>query len=301
MNIITKLWEKISKPHGLALALFYVFFTIILTGTILLVILVPNQSVFHFMLYPIAAICLAYFIYTIVYFAPYIKRQILEKLKQNKFTRNLLTSYGYRTIVFSVFSFIINILYVAFMGVIGIMSKSAWYLSLTAYYLVLSLMKGNTIYSKRKHNTKTKQARAYRYAGIMFIFLTIAFSGIILLIYTSNMYFEYAGLMIYVVATFTFYKFILSIYNIFKARKQDDLYIQTIRNINLASALISIVVLQVAMFQAFSPENNTSIANAITGGAISLIILSLGIFMIIKANKTLESHKEKLQEKNNEQ
>ena len=105
------------------------------------------------------------------------------------------------------------------------------------------------------------------------------------------MYFEYAGLMIYVVATFTFYKFILSIYNIFKARKQDDLYIQTIRNINLASALISIVVLQVAMFQAFSPENNTSIANAITGGAISLIILSLGIFMIIKYNKTLESHK----------
>ena len=40
------------------------------------------------------------------------------------------------------------------------------------------------------------------------------FLGIIVLIYTSNMYFEYAGLMIYAVAAYTFYRLILAIYNI---------------------------------------------------------------------------------------
>lgn len=63
---------------------------------------------------------------------------------------------------------------------------------------------------------------------------------------------------------------------------------QNIRNINLASALISIIVLQVALFQAFSPESNTSIANGLTGGAVSLVILILGVFMIIKANRILK-------------
>ena len=41
------------------------------------------------------------------------------------------------------------------------------------------------------------------------------------------------------------------------------------------------------MFQAFSPENNTSFANGLVGGFVSAIILTLGIFMIVKANKEI--------------
>ena len=123
----------------------------------------------------------------------------------------------------------------------------------------------------------------------MFIALTVAISGIIVLIYTSNMTFEYAGLMIYVVATFTFYKLTLAIFNMFKARKQSDILIQTIRNINLASALVSIIVLQVALFQAFSPESNLGFANGLTGAGISIIILLIGILMIISSSKKLNN------------
>ena len=121
--------------------------------------------------------------------------------------------------------------------------------------------------------------------------MTIAFSGVMVLIYKANRYFEYAGLLIYVVAAFTFYKLTLAIYNIFKVRKYDDLYLQNIRNINLASALISIIILQVAMFQAFSPQYNSGFANALTGAGVSAIILTLGILMIIKANKRLKQLK----------
>jgi len=288
MKFFNKIWKKIKTPKTTPLVLFYILFTLFIGGTLTLVICVPNQTIWHFILYPISAILLSYFIYTIVYLSPKIKTAIINSLNKHNFTRALLLNYGYRTIIFSIFSFIINISYVAFMGTLGIINKSVWYISLAVYYLVLSLMKGNVYHSKIKHNTPYKQARAYRYAGIMFILMTIAFSGIIVLIYTSNMMFEYAGLMIYVVATFTFYKLSLAIYNIFKARKQEDLYIQTIRNINLASALISIVVLQVAMFQSFAPEYNTSIANGLTGAGVSLIILSLGIYMIIKANIKLK-------------
>lgn len=293
MNIIKKIWDKIKQPKAIFLVLFYILFVATISVTLTLVILKPEQTPIHYILYTLSAVGLAYFVYTIVIFAPRFKQNIIKFLRKFKFTSEMLDNYGYRTIIFSFFSFVLNVAYVAFIGVFAIMTKSAWYISIAVYYLILTLMKGNVFYSKKKHNTEIKQARAYRYCGIMFILLMIAFSGIIVLIYTSNMYFEYVGIMIYAVASYTFYKLTLAIINIFKARRQEDLYIQSIRNINLTSALVSIIVLQVAMFQAFSTENNTSFANGLTGGAVSLIILLLGIFMIVKANKKLQQIQQK--------
>ena len=288
MDFIKKMWDKLRRPKPLFLGLFYIAFICLISITLTLVITRPNQTVLHYILYILSAISLTYFIYTIVIFAPKFKHNIIKFLRKFKFTSIMLDNYGYRTFMFGVIGFVLNIAYVALIGVLAIITKSAWYISIAVYYLILTLMKGNIFYSKKKHNTNIKQARAYRYCGIMFILLMLAFSGVIVLIYTSNMYFEYAGLMIYAVAAFTFYKLTLAIINIFKARRQEDLYVQSIRNVNLVSALISIIVLQVAMFQAFSPEHNTSVANGLTGGAVSLVILLLGIFMIIKANKKLK-------------
>jgi len=293
MNKLKSIWFWLLNPKAWFLALFYLFFICLVASTLTLVIFIPKQTIWHYILYVLSAISLSYFVYTIIIFAPKMKGNIIAVLKKYKFTNTMLTSYGYRTITFGIFSFMLNILYFVFLGVLAIMAKSIWYGSITIYYLVLTLIKGTILYSKKKNGDKEKsQIGCYRYCGIMFILLTIAFSGVIVLIYTSNMYFEYAGIMIYAVAAYTFYKLTLAIYNIFKARKQDDLYIQSIRSINLASALISLIVLQVAMFQAFSPEHNTSIANGLTGGAVSLILFIIGILIIIRANKLKQRREE---------
>lgn len=287
MGFIKNIWNKIKKPNAIFLVLFCMFFVSITSATLVLVVLEPVQTILHYILYILSAISLTYFIYIVVIFAPKIRQGSISFLRKFKITNEMLDNYGYRTLMFAIFSFILNIAYVIFIGVLAIKTHSAWYISITAYYLILSIMKGNIFYSKKKYNTDIKRARAYRYCGIMFILLTFAFSGIIVLIYTSSMYFEYAGIIIYAVAAFTFYKLVLGIVNIFKARYQDDLYIQSIRNVNLVSALISLVVLQVALFQEFSPHNNTSFANGLVGGLVSIIILALGIFMIVKANRKI--------------
>lgn len=288
MNFLKTIWNKIKQPRGVWLAIFYIAFVLIVTATLTLVFMGLSENFLSYILYGLSAILLTYFVYTIVYFAPTIKNGIISFFKKHKFTNALLENYGYRTIVFSVFTFILNVAYISFVGVLAIISRTAWYFSITIYYIALAIMKGNVFYSKRKYKSEIKEARAYRFCGIMFIVMTIAFSGVIVLIYKQNHYFEYAGLLIYAAAAFTFYKLSLAIYNIFKAKKHNDLYIQSIRNINLASALISIIILQVAMFQAFSPESNMGFANALTGAGVSLIILILGIFMIIKSNKKLK-------------
>ena len=291
MEFIKKVWNKIKNPKPIYLGIFYAFFVIILSATLFLVITQQTQTVLHYILYCLSALSLTYFVYTIIIFAPKIKDKIIQFLNNHKFTKTMLENYGYRTIIFSVFSFILNISYVIFLLVMSILTQSFWYYSITAYYFVLSLIKASVFYSKKKHDTEEKQIKNHRLCGILFIVLMIAFSGVIVLIYTSNMYFEYAGLMIYAIAAFTFYKLTLAIVNMFKAHNQNDLCIQSIRNINLANALISLLVLQVALFQAFSPQSNTSFANALTGGAIAIAIISLGIFMIIKSNKILKNNK----------
>ncbi len=288
MRLFKGTFEKIKKPHGIWLVLFYVFFALITAGTLVLVILVPKQTIFHYILYVFAAATLTYFVYTMVILAPKMKASIIRFLQNYKFTNKLLEDYGYRTIVFSLLSFNLNIAFISLILIMAIMSKTVWYFTIMVYYIVLAFMKGNVFYSKRKYGTEVKQARALRFSGIMFVVMTLVFSGIILLIYKANHYFEYAGILIYAVAVFTFYKLTLAIFNIFKARKQNNLYIENIRNINLASALISIIILQVAMFQAFAPEHNIGFANALTGAGVSAIIFILGIFMIVKANRRLK-------------
>lgn len=296
MNFFKKVWDKIKAPSGIWAILFYICFVLVIGGTITLVVLVQQQTVWHFVLYIVAAISLVYFVYSIVYFAPKMKEMIIRGLKKFNFTNTLLTNYGYRTIIFAIFSFILNLSYVVLVGTFALITRNAWYISISAYYLVLVLMKGNVFLSKRKkEEDEVVQLKTYRFTGIMFLVLTLAFSGIITLIYISNMYFEYAGIMIYVFAAFTFYKFTFAIVNIFKAKKQDDLYVQNIRNINFASALVSVMVLQVAMFQAFSPEYNTSFANALTGAVVGLFILAIGIVMIIKSNKLIKEKKNERQ------
>ena len=74
MSLIKKIWDKIKNPHGFWLAVFYVLFVAVVTLTLVLVIIQPNQTVVHYMLYVVSAITLTYFVYTIVIFAPSMKR-----------------------------------------------------------------------------------------------------------------------------------------------------------------------------------------------------------------------------------
>ena len=105
--------------------------------------------------------------------------------------------------------------------------------------------------------------------------------------------FEHAGLMIYASATYTFYKITVAIINIVKAKKQTDMTVQAIRNINMADALVSMLALQTSLLHAFSDENGNEIGfdktlNGVTGLVVCALVLALGIYMIINAQKKLK-------------
>lgn len=283
-KLLSKLLDIVKHPRGWSLFVFYILFACTLTAAIAFAILAPKQTILCYVCYALAAAGLGYFVYTIVYLAPKIKNSTVRAMHRHRFTDNLLNDYGFRTVVFATVGFVVNIGYALLQTIVGIVARSIWNIAIAAFYIVLIALKGMTFLGgKRARSDFEKEVKIYRACGCMLNLLTAALIAIIVLMNRTNMRFEYAGLMIYAAAAYTFYKIIAAAVQFSKAKKRGGLVVQALRNFNLADALYSVFVLQVAMIQAFGSAQD-AFANNITGAAVALLISGIGLFMIVKSH-----------------
>ena len=294
-----RLWQIVKHPSSAFLALTYVLTVLSIAGAMIL--LFADQSklwvqLLSYVFYAMAAITLAYSTYTVVRFAPRIKKGILATMKRNRLLARMLESFGFRTVLFAAVSLAINIGYAAFNGVVAILSLSGWYAVLAVYYLLLILLRsGIVLYHRKKaknasafedaHKRRAEEIAKYRFCGILLVIMPICLSFAILLMVSAGRGYSYMGLMIYVAASYTFYKIITSIINMVKARGSDDLTVRALRHISLADAMVSILGLQTAMFHSFGGDIDTGLANALTGGGVCALTAALGIYMLVGAHQ----------------
>lgn len=289
------LWLK--TPSALFATIYSIISTAIIALTVVLLALGRTNNIFGYIMYGLSFVALTYLVYVVVYFAPKMKNGMVSILKKHKFTNELLESYGYRSVVFASFSFVINVLFALFQAVIAIVAGSIWYGALAGYYMIISLIRGSLVSVNRKRNvangafTVTKELKSYRNCGISIVVLNFALVAAIVQMVIASQGFKYAGLMIYVMATYAFYKLGLSIYNLFKAKRHNDYIIQAIKNIGFADALVSILALQTALLDAFMVSGSTRLANSLVGGAVSVAIVGMGIYMIVNAHKKIKKLK----------
>ena len=225
-----------------------------------------------------------------------LKEKIKTKLNQNKFTRRFL-DYDFRTVVFTVVSLVITTGYAVFYAMLGIALLSVWYGMLACYYIILVVMRAVVVFYHRRKRKRGEQstelkekitrAKIYRNCGVAIILLTVPLSIAILMMVAEKATFSHAGLMIYVVATYTFYKVFMTIRHLVKARKSTDMTVKTVRSINLADMLVSVLALQTAMFHSFSADFNTDIFNAVTGAAVCLLTVFIGVFLIVGGKREI--------------
>lgn len=219
--------------------------------------------------------------------------RIEKLLRKCQFTDKLISQYNFRTVVFSLCSFTLNTAYGVFNGVIAALNMSVWYGALAAYYIILAVMRGGIL---RYHNRKRKGAALkygekeygvvlYRRCGIWLIVLNVCLPAAIVQMVVVNNPFSHTGLMIYASALYAFVKISLAVYNMFKANKNDDMTVRALRSINFADASVSILALQIAMLKEFSPDWNGSLANSLTGAAVCILTVALGIYMVVTANR----------------
>lgn len=218
--------------------------------------------------------------------------------ERNALVNRVYSDYRYRTVLSVFLSFLFNIFYAVSNGIFGIINHSPWLGTLSAYYIFLSIMRFGTIryerkISKEKRDTDLKihELKVYRNTGILLALITIALGGAVILLVNQEGGSSYPGYMIFVVAMYTFYKIIVSIINIMRARKLKSPLLVTIRNIGYADALVSVLSLQTAMFVSFGENSNVDprLMNGITGACVCVMILAIGIYMMFSSGRQIKT------------
>ena len=294
------LWKKILNPPTWAKILTFIVTVISAVLSLVIVALGFENSalaIVAYILFGIAGVSLAYSVYLIIPLFPKMKASITAWMENHEFTYLLLRNFGFRTVIFAIGSFAMSLLFSGFNAYMGIANRSIWYGALAAFYIALAFIRGGvlTYHSKKIGKQKDTQndeyvkAKVYRNSGIITLILNIALSAAIAQMIFSDAHFTYIGWTIFAYAAYAFYKITMSIISFIRAHKQTDLTVRAIRNINLVDALVSILALQTALLTMFSEEGvNISMMNTLTGIAVSVISISIGIYMIVSANKKMK-------------
>ena len=220
--------------------------------------------------------------------------KFLTTVKKNSFGAHFLEDYRFRTILTTMPSFMINVAYTIYNGVIGIMNQSSWFITMAVYYSLLGIMRYCAVHTERKISRledheliRKKELAVIKTDGILLLLLNLALSGVVLLTIAEGTAKTYSDIMAISIAAYTFYKIIMAVINMVKVRKMESPILITIRNIGVADALVSMLTLQMTMLVSFqgtdSPDMNRK--NGITGLAVCLLISALGISMIYYAFK----------------
>lgn len=211
-------------------------------------------------------------------------------IQKNAVTNRLSSDYRYRTLFFSKCGFVVNTVYAVFNGVVAVISRSAWYGALAVYYILLGFMRFEAIrYTRTRTRSKTKvqiERKVYRRCGVLFFPMSLALGGAVFLMVHFGNGRSYPGLWIYSVAAYTFWKITISIINLARAGKTKSPLLMALRNIGYIDALVSMLSLQTAMFLQFSTKQQQpfiTLMNTVTGVAVCLMVLALGIGMIYRA------------------
>lgn len=269
------------------------FFTLCFIAGAISVIALGYSGWPSYILFALAAIGLFYSIYAAVRFLPSVKRKIILRARAHPFWDNMLGNYGFRTLAFFILSFIINMAFALFNGVLGIVASSVWYGIFAVYYIALSALRGGILfaYYKAKKRAQSEDALAvckikiYRLCGIALLVLELALAAAVSVMVVGDNPVKYSQIMAIAAAAYTFYKVILAIVNAAKVRRMHDFVLQSLRNINLTDAAVSLLALQVTLVAVFS-EGDVSFStamNASMGFAVCAVTIGLGILMIVRA------------------
>lgn len=249
----------------------------------------------------------AYFVYVLAFYTlsvvctfcclvlPKQYRRIKGKIYENPLGNRYMTDRVFRAKVSLYVSLNINLLYAGLNVLFWYLNRSWWFVVLAGYYVILSAMRlllvryvrGNEIGSSLLGEWKRSRVCAY-----ILLLVNVSLSGAVLMILYQSRGFSYPGILIYVMAMYTFYSAIHAIWNMIRYRKLGSPVVSTAKIIGLSAALVSMLSLETAMFSQFGGEmsvRNQRIMVAATGGGVSIVVIALSVLLIVRATKEIRS------------
>lgn len=218
----------------------------------------------------------------------------LQKIARHPLGSRYRNDLAFRTKISLNLGLFLNLAYAAFKLGSGIYFRSAWFISLAGYYILLAILRFCLL---RHVNQNTigqnlvSEFRRCRLCGILLLLMNQALGVIVLLMVRQNHGYHYPGMLIYVMAIYAFYTVIIAIMNLVKFRKHGSPVLSAAKAINLTAALVSILSLETAMLAQFGATDTPAFRKLMTGACgagVCIFVFTMAVFMIVLSSKQLQ-------------
>ena len=189
-----------------------------------------------------------------------------------------------------------NILLAIIKFVLSVTLPSLWFFVNALFMIILSIARFFSIRDYGKiRNLNENDAREIGYQnylnnGILLIILGIMYFFVNVYIYYKGTNTEMHEYLTYLTALIAFWSIGSAIYGMVKYKRAHSPILKAVKLTNFANALTSIMLTQIVLLDTYADVEtyNSNIMNGVTGMAVSLIIIILGLYMIIGINKVIK-------------
>ena len=227
---------------------------------------------------------------------PKLVRTLREFKDSNRYLKRWTGDVRLRTNVTLSGSALWNGAYSALQLGLGIYHRSAWFYSLAAYYATLAAMRLFLVRHTMRHKPgeqMRQELTRYRTCGWVFLLMNLALSGMMFYMIYENRAVRHNEITTITLAAYTFTALTMAIVNVIRCRKWGSPALSAAKAISLAAACVSLLTLENTMLTTFRSETmtpgKTRLFLALSGGAVSVFIIALAIYMIVQANRKLRS------------
>ena len=153
-------------------------------------------------------------------------------------------------------------------------------------FLLVCYVKKNKI--GENYLGELKRARICAY---FLMTVNLVLSGAVLMMVFFGRGFQYQGVLIYVIALYTFYTTIIAIVDMVKYRKYKSPIMSVTKVIKMTTAMFSMLFLETAMlaqFGADTSEDEKRIMIIATGAGICVMVVFMAVYMIVQTSKEIK-------------
>lgn len=222
---------------------------------------------------------------------------IRKKIYDNPLGNRLMTDRVFRTNVSLSVSFVISMLYVGINLWSWYMLESYWFMVLAVYYVIMAVMRFLLVRYVRIQKIGTSiisEWKRSRICAYILLLINLSLSGAVLMILYQSKGYDYPGILIYVMALYTFYSTIHAIVEIVRYRKMESPVMTTAKIVSLSAALVSMLNLETAMFAQFGADMapvHQRLFIILTGAGVSIAVVTLSVILIVRATKEIRREK----------
>jgi len=291
-------WEKLGKkllfPPVWLMAVLVVISAVALT---LIFVKGMEQSIPAYIAYVLAFYTLSVVTAFCIMVLPKQYSTVKQRIYDNPLGNRYMTDREFRIKISLYLSLGISLLYVGINLWSWHMLKSWWFMVLAVYYVIMAVMRFLLVRYVRIQKIGTSilgEWKRSRSCAYILLLINLSLSGAVLMILYQNRGYDYPGIMIYVMAMYTFYALTHAIVELVKYRFLASPIMSTAKIVSLSAALVSMLNLETAMFAQFGGEmslDHQHIFIILTGAGVSIAVVTLSAILIAKATKAIRREK----------